>query len=59
MKTLLILALTASSALAAVKSEDITLRDEKRGKEIECRIHFPDTGETLPLIVFSHGFGAD
>ena len=39
MKILLILAFTASSAIAAVNSEDITLRDEKRGKDIECRIH--------------------
>ena len=59
MKTLLILAVTASSAFAAVKSEDITLRDDKRGKDIECRVHFPDAGDKLPLIVFSHGFGAD
>lgn len=59
MKTLLLLAFAAGSAFAAVKSEDITLRDDKRGKDIECRVHFPDTGERLPLIVFSHGFGAD
>ncbi len=39
--------------------EDITLRDDKRGLDIECRVHFPAQGDTLPLIVFSHGFGAD
>ncbi len=59
MKTFIILALSATSAFSAVKSQDITLRDEKRGKEIECRVHFPDTGDKLPLIIFSHGFGAD
>ncbi|MCE9520109.1 MAG: hypothetical protein K8R87_11230 [Verrucomicrobia bacterium] len=59
MKTLFAFLLTATSVIAAVKSEDITLRDEKRGKDIECRVHFPDTGEKLPLIIFSHGFGAD
>ncbi len=59
MKPLLALLIMASSAIAAAKSEDITLRDAKRGKDIECRVHFPDAGEKLPLIVFSHGFGAD
>jgi len=59
MKSLLLLALAAHTALAAARTEDITLRDEKRGKDIECRVHFPDAGDKLPLIVFSHGFGAD
>jgi predicted dienelactone hydrolase len=59
MKSIVALCLFAASAIAAVKSEEITLRDEKRGKDIECRVHFPDTGDKLPLIIFSHGFGAD
>lgn len=59
MKALLLLALGAASCLAASRSEDIALRDEKRGKDIECRVHYPETGDRLPLIVFSHGFGAD
>lgn len=59
MKTILALTLIAASAMAAVKSDDITLRDDKRGKDIECRVHYPEAGDKLPLIVFSHGFGAD
>ncbi len=59
MKILFILAFAASSAFAAVKPEDIILRDDNRGKDIECRVYFPDTGDKLHLIVFSHGFGAD
>lgn len=39
--------------------EDISLRDAKRGLDIKCRVHFPAQGEKLPLILFSHGFGAD
>lgn len=59
MKSLLMLALMTASAVASVKSEDITLQDARRGKDLECRVHFPETGDRLPLIVFSHGFGAD
>lgn len=59
MKTLLILTFVASSAFAAVKSDDITLHDSKRNKDLECRVHYPESGDKLPIIVFSHGFGAD
>lgn len=59
MRALLPLVLAAATALAAARSEDITLRDERRGKDLECRVHYPEAGDRLPLIVFSHGFGAD
>jgi predicted dienelactone hydrolase len=37
----------------------IKIRDEKRGKDIEALVRLPkNDGGKLPLIVFSHGFGA-
>jgi predicted dienelactone hydrolase len=51
----LLLGTTAFGAL----TEDLTFRDEKRGRDIDCRVYFPETGTDLPLIIFSHGFGAD
>ncbi len=54
-----LLTLLVADAKAKTNAEDMTLRDEKRGLEIECRVHFPEQGDQLPLIVFSHGFGAD
>jgi predicted dienelactone hydrolase len=50
---------TPARTVANVNSAEITLRDEKRGREIECRVYSPRTGERLPLIIFSHGFGGD
>jgi predicted dienelactone hydrolase len=49
--------LTIQAVSAAM--QDITLRDIKRGIEIEARVQFPQEGTKLPLVVFSHGFGAD
>jgi len=54
----LVLVHTATHA-ADVIVEDLTLHDGKRGKAIECRVYFPAVGDKLPLIAFSHGFGAD
>ena len=54
----LVVAHTATYA-ADVIAEDFTLHDGKRGKPIECRVYFPAVGDKLPLIAFSHGFGAD
>jgi predicted dienelactone hydrolase len=59
MKILLSLAFITTAAAAATLSIDTTLRDEARAKDIECRVHYPETGDRLPLIVFSHGFGSD
>jgi predicted dienelactone hydrolase len=44
---------------SAAEQADVTLLDAKRGRSVECRIHFPGAGDALPLIVFSHGFGGD
>lgn len=49
----------APMALAQVVVEEFTLHDVKRDRHVECRAYFPTTGEKLPLIIFSHGFGAD
>ena len=59
MKSTIAFFLTVTGALAAVKSDDITLHDSKRNKDLECRVHYPESGDKMPLIVFSHGFGAD
>lgn len=54
-----ILFLALLTHAVAAPMEDVTLRDEKRGVDIEYRVHHPENGDKLPLIVFSHGFGAD
>ena len=56
---LLPLVIVHAATAASAPMQDFTLRDEKRGRVIECRVHFPERGEKLPVIVFSHGFGAD
>lgn len=37
---------------------DATLRDEKRGRDLELSIEYPIAAGSYPLIVWSHGFGA-
>ena len=52
-------ALACLARIAEAAVQDVTLRDERRGRDIECRVHFSEQGGKCPLIVFSHGFGAD
>ena len=42
-----------------MKSKEVTLRDEKRGREIDCRVQDPEAGDRIPLVVFSQELGAD
>jgi len=57
--SLSLVAIVIAHAAAEIATCDLTLRDDSRGKDVECRVHFPTTGDKLPLIVFAHGFGAD
>ncbi|MDI1314430.1 acetylxylan esterase [Prosthecobacter sp.] len=49
----------ALAAKAEVQMDEFLLKDAKRERQIECRSYAPKSGDKLPLIVFSHGFGAD
>jgi len=49
----------ALAAQSEVQVDEFSLRDAKRDRQIECRSYAPKSGDQLPLIVFSHGFGAD
>lgn len=55
----LLLMPAGGTTFASVKSADVTLRDAQRGRDIECRVYYPESGTRLPLIIFSHGFGGD
>jgi len=49
------------TACAAVNAQDsITLHDAARNRDIPIKVYYPSGGTgALPLIVFSHGFGAN
>ncbi len=47
------------AAESEVQVAEFSLQDAQRDRQIECRSYAPKNGDKLPLIVFSHGFGAD
>lgn len=44
---------------ADVTVADIMLSDQRRANDVACRVYFPSEAGPFPLIIFSHGFGAD
>lgn len=65
MKTLLILALLCITARAydplapvtAGTSIELTVRDEKRSRDIPLRVYLPVEQKPAPVVLFSHGLG--
>lgn len=45
--------------LAVGTADDFTLRDPARKVELPCRAYYPTDGGPYPVILFSHGFGAN
>jgi len=42
---------------AAAEPKDLTVKDEKRSREIPLRVYFPKDKKPAPVVLFSHGLG--
>lgn len=40
-------------------ADDISIQDKERKKELHAKVYYPKGDGLFPVIVFSHGFGAD
>jgi predicted dienelactone hydrolase len=49
---------TEKGKLTVETAADVTLRDEKRKKDLHMKVNFPKEDGKYPVVVFSHGFGA-
>jgi predicted dienelactone hydrolase len=46
------------SVIAATpEQKDLTVKDEKRGREIPIKVYLPGASEPAPVVLFSHGLG--
>ena len=45
--------------LAVAVADDLTLGDPAKRTDLPCRIYYPKDGGPYPVILFSHGFGAN
>ncbi len=49
--------LIASSAVAGIQTQDLTLHDNARNRDIPIKAYVPEGAGPFPVIVFSHGAG--
>jgi predicted dienelactone hydrolase len=42
---------------AKVRTVDLTVRDDARGRDIPLRVYLPDANAPAPVVLFSHGLG--
>jgi len=45
--------------LAVETADNLSLKDAARKKDLTCKVYFPKTAGPYPVILFSHGFGAN
>lgn len=43
----------------AIKTIDLTIKDDSRSREIPIRVYLPESKSAAPVVLFSHGLGGD